>query len=225
MSKAFFITGTDTEVGKTHVCEILLNAATNAGKLSIGLKPVAAGAERNSLGEWQNEDALRLMSSSSLHLPYKVVNPICVPEPLSPHIAAKRAGVQICVNSLLNSLNEGLSAGADVTLVEGAGGWRVPINREQTLADLAKALNIPVILVVGMRLGCINHALLSAEAIRADGLELFGWIANQVAPDMPAFDENMDTLVHMLPAPLLGVVPHGLSVSDKSLFSQFDMMF
>lgn len=225
MTKAFFVTGTDTEVGKTRVCELLLYSATRAGLKSLGLKPVAAGAERVASGALENEDATRLMAASSFSLPYSKVNPVCVPEPLSPHIAAQRAGVSIVLKQLKLDVESALNAGADFVLVEGAGGWRVPINSQQTLADLAQSLALPVILVVGMRLGCINHALLSAEAIRADGLTLFGWVANQIDEHMPAFDENVATLRRQISAPLLGCLPFGAEPTDLGAQARFDMAF
>ena len=217
----YFVTGTDTEVGKTYVCEMLLRAAAHAGKRSLGLKPVAAGAELNSEGVYENEDALRLMAASSVKLPYEWVNPVCVPDPLSPHIAAERSGVDITVSSIRSGLQQGLHTETELTLVEGAGGWRVPINREQTMADLAKSLCLPVILVVGMRLGCINHALLSAESIAADGLVLYGWFANHVDNEMGAQQENVNTLERMLSAPLLGRIASENSVLANSRYSEF----
>lgn len=225
MRKTLFVAGTDTEVGKTHTCEILLRAAAKVGKKSLGLKPIAAGAEEGAAGRWVNEDAQRLMAASSVQLPYEQVNPVCLPEPLSPHIAASRANKNIDVNTLVQKLKAGLDADADFTLIEGAGGWRVPINDQQSMADLAIALKVPVILVVGMRLGCINHAQLSVEAILADGLPLLGWIANRVDENMLAYEENLDTLKRMLPSPLLGEIPCNSSVEDVALYDQFDMFF
>ena len=138
-------------------------------------------------------------------MPAALDNPVALPDPLAPHIAAERAGRSVTVAGLLAAHRE-LQAMADVVVVEGAGGWRVPVNDRETLADLARAIGAPVVLVVGLRLGCLNHALLSAEAIRADGLQLAGWVANAVNPDMPCRDENVHALCQRLPAPLLGTV-------------------
>jgi dethiobiotin synthetase len=169
------------------------------------MKPVAAGLVL--LGEaWVSEDVLALRAASTVRVPPALDNPAALPEPLSPHLAASRAGRCIEVAELL-AAQRALQALADVVLVEGAGGWRVPLNDSQTLADLAVAIGAPVVLVVGLRLGCLNHALLTAEAIRADGLKLAGWVANGIDPGMACPEENIDTLRRRLSAPLLGVVP------------------
>jgi dethiobiotin synthetase len=225
MSKAFFVAGTDTEVGKTYCCEVMLKSAVRWGKSSLGLKPIAAGAELDDEGNLVNEDALRLTEASSVKLPYQTVNPVCVSEPLSPHIAAERAGVNIELAQVRESLEPGLRIRADLTLVEGAGGWRVPISDKSTMADLARVLRLPIILVVGLRLGCINHALLTVEAIHADGLELFGWVANHIDPAMGAMNENLATLDKLIPAPRLGFIPHASSLDDAAVLAQFDMFF
>jgi len=220
----YFIAGTDTEVGKTFVSEVLLNAAKSFGLTSLGLKPVAAGAEEVS-GNWVNEDALRLREASSENLPYSVVNPVCLQAPLSPHIAALRENKTLRVDTLQSSLQAGLEHPSDVILVEGAGGWRVPVNEDETMADLAKGLNMPVILVVGMRLGCINHALLSAEAIRNDGLQIKGWVANHIDSEMHALEENLLTLRKKLGAPQLGFIPKNANIHSSELYKQFNMLF
>ncbi len=149
---------------------------------------------------------LALRAASSVNVPLELDNPVALPDPLSPHIAAQRAGRSVTVAELL-AAQRALKERADVVVVEGAGGWRVPINDHETLADLSVALALPVVLVVGLRLGCLNHALLSVEAIRADGLQLAGWVANTVDPDMACIEENIDTLRQRMAAPLLGVVP------------------
>lgn len=204
--RVFFVTGTDTGVGKTHVTALLLRALATEGKQVLGLKPVAAGCEASADG-LRNDDALALMAASTVALPYAQVNPVALVAPLSPHIAAARESRRVRVNQLSGLVRGAIMQGrADVTLVEGAGGWRVPLNDMETLADFARDLAVPVILVVGLRLGCLNHALLTAEAIRRDGLRLAGWVANAVDPHMEARQENIDTLRAALPAPLLGVV-------------------
>ena len=203
--RSFFVTGTDTGVGKTLVSAALLHTLAQRHARVVGMKPVAAGLVQQA-GVWVSEDVLMLRAASTVQVPPELDNPVALPEPLSPHLAAAHAGRHVSVAQLLRAQRELLTR-ADVVLVEGAGGWRVPLNETETLADLARAMAAPVVLVVGMRLGCLNHALLTAEAIRADGLTLAGWVANSVDPDMACRDENIDTLRQRLHAPLLGVVP------------------
>ena len=212
MAQGYFIAGTDTEVGKTFCASALLRAVNDRGLRCFGLKPVAAGADA---GGETNEDAVSLMAHSSVSLSYQQVNPMLLQEPIAPHIAAEREGKSLTVSRLAGFCRGAMMTPADLVLVEGAGGWRVPLNRVETLADLARELNLPVILVVGMRLGCINHALLSAEAIRNDGLQLAGWVANRVDPQMSCYDENLATLQTMLRAPLLAEIPHLVGDSAK----------
>ncbi|MBS3911433.1 MAG: dethiobiotin synthase [Hydrogenophaga sp.] len=200
-----FVTGTDTGVGKTLVSAALLHTLARHHARVVGMKPVAAGLVLQG-GEWVAEDARALRAASTVAVPPALDNPVALPEPLSPHLAAARAGRRVGVAELVAAHRE-LRGLADVVLVEGSGGWRVPLNENETLADLAVALALPVVLVVGLRLGCLNHALLTAEAIRADGLQLAGWVANTVDPAMVCRDENIATLCQRLGAPLLGVVP------------------
>lgn len=200
-----FITGTDTGVGKTLVSAALLHTLARHHARVVGMKPVAAGLVQQG-SEWVAEDALALRAASTVAVPPELDCPVALPEPLSPHLAAARAGRRVGVAELV-AAHRGLRSLADVVLVEGTGGWRVPLNEDETLADLAVALALPVVLVVGLRLGCLNHALLSAEAIRADGLHLAGWVANTLDADMACRDENIATLRRWLPAPLLGTVP------------------
>ena len=207
MAHSYFITGTDTDVGKTFAAAALLEAAQQQGKRCFGLKPVAAGSQGTAAGAG-NLDALQLMQHSSVKLSYPQVNPVLLTEPIAPHIAAQREGKNIRVSRLVGYCRGALMTPADLVLIEGAGGWRVPLNHTETLADLAKELNLPVILVVGMRLGCLNHALLTAEAITADGLPLVGWVANQIDPMMSCYQENLDTLKVQLKAPLLAEIPY-----------------
>ncbi|MGC5699625.1 dethiobiotin synthase [Pseudomonas sp. NFXW11] len=206
MSPAYFITGTDTDVGKTTIAAGLLHAARLAGLSTAAGKPVASGCEVTPKG-LRNADALALQAQSSLPLNYAEVNPFAFEPAIAPHLAAREAGVGLTVQSLLTPMRELLAKGADFTLIEGAGGWRVPLADQDNLSDLAKALGLPVILVVGVRLGCINHALLSAEAIARDGLQLAGWVANIVEPKTSRLEENLATLAERLPAPCLGRVP------------------
>ncbi len=207
MSKSFFIAGTDTDIGKTFVAAALLNAATQKGLTTLGLKPVAAGCESTGAG-LRNGDALALIEQSTVKASYEVVNPVAFAEPIAPHIAAAKEGRRMQSGRLEGFVRGAMMSNkADFTLVEGAGGWRVPISERETLADVVKHLRLPVILVVGMRLGCLNHALLTVEAIQRDGLQLAGWVANHIDPAMSCPDENLATLQRMIPAPCLGVVP------------------
>lgn len=200
-----FVTGTDTGVGKTLISAALLHALARQHRRVVGMKPVAAGlVQRND--EWVAEDVLALRAASTVAVPAALDNPVALPDALAPHLAAARAGRAVAVAELV-AAHAALRDLADVVVVEGAGGWRVPLNERETLADLALAIGAPVVLVVGLRLGCLNHALLSAEAIRADGLHLAGWVANTLDADMACRDENIATLRRWLPAPLLGTVP------------------
>jgi len=204
---AFFLTGTDTDVGKTSTAVALLSAAAAQGCSTLGLKPVAAGCEHTPDG-WRNADALALMAASTVpKLIYDEVNPVALPEACSPHIAARLANRRITVAQLTGYVRGSLSRRADLMLVEGAGGWRVPVNDRELLSGLAKELNLPVILVVGLRLGCLNSAILSAEAILRDGLKLAGWVGNHLSDSWSHGDENIATLHTLLPAPCLGIVP------------------
>jgi dethiobiotin synthetase len=206
-SRHFFISGTDTGVGKTLVACGLLRAAALRGLRTLAIKPVAAGAELTENG-LRNEDAVMLMAAMTEVLPYQQVNPVLLEPAIAPHIAAEKVGRRITVSQLAGICRGVMMQPADLVLIEGAGGWRVPLNRHELLSGLASELQAPVILVVGMKLGCINHALLTAEAIRADGLRLAGWVANQIDPDMSCFEENLATLNAMLDAPCIGVVPY-----------------
>lgn len=206
MPLTYFVTGTDTGVGKTTVSCALLKVAEKQGLTTLALKPVASGCEQTAEG-WRNEDALALMQVMTEPLTYDEVNPLAFPLPLSPHLAAEKAGRRVSITQLAGFCRGSLSRRAGFALVEGAGGWRVPLNEREMLSALPKALNLPVVLVVGLRLGCINHATLSAEAILRDGLKLAGWVGNIVSPDMAALDENIATLKSLLPAPCLGVLP------------------
>ncbi len=201
----WFVTGTDTGVGKTLISAALLHALAIRHARVVGMKPVAAGLVLHE-GRMVSEDVLQLRAASTVQVPAELDNPVALPDPLSPHLAARRAQRPVQVAELVSAF-EALCTHADAVLVEGAGGWRVPLNDTETLADLARALQAPVVMVVGMRLGCLNHALLTAEAVRADGLTLAGWVANVIDPDMACLDENIQTLQARLGAPLLGVVP------------------
>lgn len=218
--KTFFITGTDTNVGKTFIAASLLLAAKARGMTTAALKPVAAGCEKTPEG-LRNADALLLQSVITQKLYYEQINPIALEAAIAPHIAAQLERRSMSADRLAGFCRGVLNT-ADFTLVEGAGGWRVPINPTETLADLAKALRLPVILVVGVRLGCINHALLTVDAIRNDGLPLAGWVANCVDADMPALQENIQSLAARIPAPCLAVVPWVAEVTPQAAVSFFN---
>ena len=209
----FFVTGTDTDSGKTLVSTALLTAfnreaaRTGAAHLSLGVKPVASGCETTEQG-LRNSDALKLMSASSLKLSYEQVNPISFEPAIAPHIAAKQLGVNLSPEAILATLDRQAFAQADFCLIEGAGGWRLPLGDGRYLSELVQQLNLPVILIVGMKLGCLNHALLTQEAIIADGLTVAGWVANCVDPNMSVFDENLASLKEMMTSPFLGCIPH-----------------
>ena len=196
-----FVTGTDTGVGKTLAAAALLHALRRRHARVVGMKPVAAGAIRTEEG-WASEDALALRAASSIAVPPELDNPVLLPEPMSPHLAAQRAGVRISIPHVVRCYRE-LAAQADKVVVEGAGGFLVPLGAQETGADLASALALPVVLVVGLRLGCLNHALLTAQAIRARGLTLLGWICNRIDPHMLQREENIAYLCDHLKAPLL----------------------
>jgi dethiobiotin synthetase len=218
--KAFFITGTDTNVGKTLIAAGLLMAAKNKGLTTAALKPVAAGCEKTDAG-LRNADALLLQSVITQPLVYDQINPYALEAAIAPHIAAQQEKRSLSVDRL-SGFCRGVLSSADFTLLEGAGGWRVPINPRETLADLAKNLQLPVIMVVGIRLGCINHALLTFEAIVRDGVPVAGWVANCVDADMPVLQENIDSLRARLPVPCLGVVPFLVDHSPSLVATYFD---
>lgn len=212
---AWFVTGTDTGVGKTLASAALLHALAGVHARVAGMKPVAAGLEQRD-GEWVNEDVLALRSASTVRLPPGLDNPVALPDPLSPHLAAQRAGRRIEIAPLVDCFQQ-ICRQADAVVVEGAGGWWVPIDEQRTMADLARALGLPVVLVVGLRLGCLNHALLTAHAVRASGLALAGWVANRIDPAMACPDENIAYLRSHLGAPLLGEIPHQVRPDPRAV--------
>jgi dethiobiotin synthetase len=210
--KVLFITGTDTDIGKTLIATGLLEAANSQGKKTAAIKPVAAGC--NDTGEGpQNEDALMLQGAANTELSYQQVNPVALDEPMAPHIAAKEQGKRLSADRLTGFCRGITMLPVDLVVIEGAGGWRVPINNRESMAEIPKQLNAEVVLVVGLKLGCINHALLTAQAIRSDGVKIAGWVANTMDEDMLRLDENIDTLKQLINEPCLGVIP---KLSDKS---------
>ncbi len=208
-----FITGTDTDAGKTRVATILLQKAQSQGLTCFGLKPIAAGCEWNSATEeWHNDDALQLQAASHPQQGYHCHNPIALAPAIAPHIAAELESMPLSVSGLIDQCQQGLAQEVDFHLVEGAGGWLVPLNNQQTLADFAQVLaddyQYQIVLVVGMKLGCINHALLSQQLILASGLTLAGWVANHIDPNMSEQEANFDYLQQHIQAPCLGRVPY-----------------
>lgn len=216
MPAGYFVTGTDTGVGKTLVSCALLHAFALAGKTAIGMKPIAAGCEA---GKWL--DVEQLIAASTVSAAREWINPYALVPPIAPHIAAKQAGVTIDL-AVIQQAFYALQKTADRVIVEGAGGFLVPLGDRYDTRDLACALGLPVVLVVGLRLGCLNHALLTAQAIQASGLPLAGWVANQIDPAMASLAENVDTLQQRLAAPLLGVLPFREQPDAKAFATQLD---
>jgi dethiobiotin synthetase len=202
-----FVTGTDTGVGKTHVACGLVAAMRGVHDRVLPMKPIAAGAIEVQ-GAWINEDTQALLAAAGLDAAWATrITPILLRVPMAPHLAAAHEGVRLRIAPIVDAYRR-LAAAADCMVVEGVGGFRVPLNDTEDTADLARAIGLPVVLVVGMRLGCLNHALLTRDAIAATGLPLAGWIANRIDPAMAAPEENIATLRDRIAAPLLGIVPH-----------------
>ena len=214
----YFVTGTDTGVGKTLISCALLHAFAAQGLRAVGMKPVATGCDEDE----HNEDANKLRAASNIMASYGQINPYCFPYPVAPHIAARNAGARIDLSRILTSYHE-LRSQADVVIVEGAGGFKVPLNERQDSADLVQLMELPVILVVGMRLGCINHALLTAEAIGACRLKLAGWVANVLDANMPALRDNIAALEQRLTAPLLGIVEYQAQPDAHAVAAQLNI--
>ena len=210
-----FIAGTDTGVGKTIVSATLLSALAALGRRAVGMKPVASGCAHTAIG-WRSDDAALLRAHASLAAQYELVNPYALPEAVAPHLAAAAAGVEIGGERIVDA-HAALRALAEIVVVEGVGGWAVPFGDALMQADIVRVIGLPVVLVVGLRLGCINHALLSARAIAADGCHLLGWIGNRIDPQMARADENIATLRARLPAPCLGVLPHAADPDPRAL--------
>jgi dethiobiotin synthetase len=217
MKNGVFVTGTDTDCGKTRVSVELIRQLRMQGLRVAGFKPVAAGAELRD-GNLFNDDALALGAASGLAFPYTTLNPFCFAPPIAPHLAAEEAAVVIRAAPILASFDV-LASASDFVVAEGAGGWRVPLGPGLDLQALALALGLPVLLVVGLRLGCLNHAQLSEQAVLASGAPLIGWVGSQVDPGMTRLNENLATLRSVLSAPCLGVLPHpgSATVLDPAL--------
>jgi len=209
-----FVTGTDTGVGKTRVATALLRAFARRGLRAVGMKPVAAGCERID-GALVSEDVAALAAASNMNLPVDLINPYRFQPAIAPHLAAELAGETISLQRIRDAY-VALAARADRVVVEGAGGFLVPLNEREDFGDLARILELPVLLVVGMRLGCLNHALLTAEAVQRRGLQFAGWVANRLDAQMSAFEQNVQILRERLGAPLLGTVPFGVEDAEAA---------
>lgn len=203
---SIYVTGTDTGIGKTFASCAMLHALRGRCLRAVGMKPVASGCERID-GEWRNADALALIEAAEPRADYADVNPFALEHPLAPELAARDAGIDVGLPAILEA-HARLVECADALIIEGVGGWAAPLSASLMQADLVRALRLPVVLVVGLRLGCLNHALLSARAIAADGVHLAGWIASHVDPAMERVEDNLAMLRERLPAPCWGVLPH-----------------
>lgn len=221
--KSFFVTGTDTGVGKTLVSAAILQAGNRQGLRTLGMKPIASGCEITEAG-LRNEDALMLQESMSEVLPYDQINPIALEPAIAPHVAAAQAGRVLGAQRLAGFVRGIQMQPADLLLVEGAGGWRVPLNDGETYASVPMILELPVIMVVPLKLGCINHAMLTAEAIRRDGLQLAGWVANRPDQDvMSCESETLSYLLDHIPAPCLGVLSWQAQPDPAALAEGLDL--
>jgi dethiobiotin synthetase len=205
MKQGFFISGTDTGAGKTLIAAALIHGFAQQGTKVIGMKPVAAGARLHD-GQLLNDDVEQLIAAGNVEAPLMLINPYVFDLPVAPHIAAAQSGVVMSIDKIKAAF-QALGELADTLVVEGAGGFLVPLNDSEDMADLALSLELPIILVVGMRLGCLNHALLTAASIQAKGLRLAGWVANCIDPEMASPEENLASLKQRINAPCLGVVP------------------
>ena len=215
---ALYVTGTDTGIGKTLASCALLHALRGHGLRAVGMKPVASGCERVD-GEWRNADALALQAAGGAGIAYADINPFALEHPLAPELAAREAGVEVALEPIL-AAHARLAQQADALIVEGVGGWAAPLSATLMQADLVRALQLPVLLVIGLRLGCLNHALLSARAIAADGLHLAGWIASHVDPAMERVEDNLAMLRKRMPAMCWGVLPHAQPPDPACLASR-----
>ncbi|KKO50455.1 dethiobiotin synthetase [Arsukibacterium sp. MJ3] len=221
--KRYFITATDTDAGKTFVSTLLLQGFATLGSVAVGVKPIAAGVDAQGL----NSDALLLQRYSGIALPYKMINPICYQQPVAPHLAAILEQQPICETQLSQALHSWQQLPLQQLLIEGAGGWLLPISNQRYLADWVAEQQLPVILVVGMKLGCLNHAMLTVREIARSGATLVGWVANCIDPDMALLQQNITDLQQRISVPCLGVVPFqpehqqqlGLSLASELLMT------
>ena len=216
-SQGFFITGTDTGIGKTWATIALMQSCKAEGMKVAGMKPIASGCEEIN-GQYKNEDALMIQSCCSDSYPYELINPYAFREPIAPHIAAEKVSADVELKKIAD-IYTFLAEQNDIVIVEGVGGWRVPLSDILTTRDIVNTLDIPVILVVGLRLGCINHALLTNQVIHSDNIQLAGWIANSVDRDYLETEKTMQTLMQHISAPLLGKMPF-LPIYDAEILGK-----
>jgi dethiobiotin synthetase len=216
----YFITGTDTDVGKTVATVLLLKSLTHISKQALGIKPISAGCEMTPSG-LRNEDALKLQEASSIKADYATINPIAYAPFIAPHIAAQQQGETLTFGQLQECLDKARMLNVKWLLVEGAGGWRLPLNNQGDFySDFVRQNQLNVILVVGMKLGCLNHAVLTHQAIIDDGLTCVGWVANQLSDDMPYYAENLETLQALLPCPQIAEIPYQKEAVDTIKLSE-----
>lgn len=223
-SGSYFITGTDTDVGKTVVTRALLESVNKQGLSSLAYKPISAGCEQTNSG-LRNSDALILQNSSSIKVDYQFVNPIAFLPPIAPHIAAAQEAIEINIDTVSHGFNRLKEKQADVLFVEGAGGWHLPVNNSLLLSDWVIEQGLDVIVVVGLKLGCLNHALLTVQSIQQSGLKVAGWIANHISPDMPYAQENISSLKELINAPLLAEIPFIEQVETTNLSQYIQVDF
>jgi len=215
-----FVTGTDTDIGKTYITSGLLRGFNHLGYQTIGLKPIATGYAANTTLPC-NDDALQLQAAASVALPYSCVNPFILPDPTSPNIATEIVQKPLHARMLYHRLRVTTQKASDAVVIEGVGGWSVPINENECMADFVRLLAPKIILVVGMKLGCLNHAILTVRSIQQSGLDVIGWIGNCITPSMPYLDMNIKTLNQWLAIPCLGVVPYDQPPEKFIDFSYF----
>lgn len=223
-SGTYFITGTDTDVGKTVCTKALLQAASKQHKSTLAYKPISAGCEETHLG-LRNEDALILQQNSTLKVGYDEVNPIAYKQPIAPHIAAIENEQPICLTLINQGLDFLQQQQAQFLFVEGAGGWHLPINNQQLFSEWVIERQLPVIVIIGLKLGCLNHALLTLKTIEQSGLTIAGWVANHLQHDMPYVEQNINTLKEFIDAPLLGTIPFLGNINEQDLSLYIDVNF
>lgn len=223
-SGTYFVTGTDTDVGKTVCTKALLQAANRQLKSTLAYKPISAGCEHTKDG-LRNEDALILQQHSNIKVSYNAVNPIAYTQPIAPHIAAIENKRPINLTLIDQGLDFLQQQQPQFLFVEGAGGWHLPINRQQLFSEWVIEKQLPVIVVIGLKLGCLNHALLTVQSIQQSGLTIAGWIANHLQPDMPYVEQNIDTLKAFIDAPLLGTIPFLDNINEQDLSLHISIKF
>lgn len=222
MTHRYFVTGTDTDVGKTVCCKALLQAANQQGKTTLAYKPIAAGCEVTAQG-LRNDDAIILQNSSSIKVAYELINPIAFKEPIAPHIAAQIEKKPINIASITQGLITLQAKQPNLLIVEGAGGWLLPINNQQLFSEWVVEQQLPVIIVVGMKLGCLNHALLTYQSIINAGLQVAGWIANQQQPTLPYYQQNLALLTAKIEAPMIAEIPYLSNIEKQDLAQYVDL--